>query len=99
ALVCGGVVRLEELADPFDLALVLRVSRAPFFVSPVCRYPQLGMLVHLSRANLYFDAFTAGTDHGGMDGAVEVAFGCRDVVVELPGNVVPQSMHDAECRV
>jgi len=60
------------------------------------RHAQFSVLMHLPGPNLHFDALVAWTDHGGMDRAVEVAFGCGDVVVKLAGYVMPQTVHDPE---
>ena len=91
--VSGGFLRLEQPAHPFDLAFVLRVSRAAFLVLPVRGHAELGVLVHLARADLHLDAAPLRPDHGGVDRAIEVALGRGDVVVELAGNVRPQPVH------
>jgi hypothetical protein len=65
-----------------------------------CQWPaELRVLVHLARADLHFHAALLRADDGGVDRAIEVAFGRGDVVVELAGDVGPQPVHDAERRV
>ena len=72
---------------------------AAFLVGPVRRDAELGVLVHLARADLHLDALRLRPDHGGVDRAVAVALGGRDVVIELARHVGPLAVHDAERRV
>ena len=60
------------------------------------RQPELGLVVHLPRADLHLDGLALGPQHRGVDGAVEVVLGRRDVIVELAGNVGELSVHQAE---
>ena len=55
-----------------------------------------GDLVHLAGADLQLDALLAGPDHGGVDRAVVVLLGRRDVVLEAAGNDRPGGVDDAE---
>ena len=95
----GTLLRLEEPAYPFDLALVVGIARAALLVGPVRRHPELGVLVHLGGADLDLDALCQRSDHGGVDGAVAVALRGRDVVVELSRDVGPAPVHHPERRV
>ena len=89
----------EQLAQPLDLAVVGGVAPAAFLVTPVSRDPELGMLVHLARADLHFDGNLAGTDDGRVQRAVGVVLGGGDVVVELARNVGPAAVHQAQRRI
>src|SRR5262249_49358362 len=95
----GSILRLEELAHPLDLAFVLAVTGNGFAVCPVWRCAELAVLVHVACSDLDLDAPASGTDHGCMNGAIEVAFRGRDVVVELARNVMPQPVDNAERRI
>ena len=55
-----------------------------------------GDLVHLPGADLQLDALLARTDHGGVDRAVVVLLGGRDVVLEAARHHRPGGVHDAE---
>ncbi len=55
--------------------------------------------MHLMGADLDFDRLRARPDHRRMDGAVQIVLWRRDVVVELPGDELPQRVHDAERRI
>ena len=63
------------------------------------RQPELGLVVHLARADLHLDGLAFGAQHRGVDRAVEIVLGRGDVVVELAGNVRPAPVHQAERRV
>ncbi len=95
---CGGgaFTRLQEPAHPLDLPLVLGVARTSFLVGPVSGHAQLGMLMHLARADLHLDALPLRTDDGRVNGAVEISLGRRYVVVELAGDVCPHAVHHPE---
>ncbi|MGY4289639.1 hypothetical protein ACVWXO_008905 [Bradyrhizobium sp. LM2.7] len=56
----------------------------------------LGDLVHRLGADLKLDALVARADHGGVNRAVVVLLGRRDVVLEAPGHDRPGGMDDAE---
>ena len=58
-----------------------------------------GDLVHLLGADLQLDALLAGADHGGVDRAVVVLLGRRDVVLEAARHHRPGRVHDAERAV
>ena len=60
---------------------------------------EFGDLVHLLGADLQFDPLVAGTDHGGVDGAVVVLFRGRDVVLEAARHHRPGGVHHAERAV
>ena len=87
---------LEQLAQPDDLLLVGRVGASAFLVAPVRGDAQLGVLVHLARADLDFERQLARADHRRVQRAIGVVLRRRDVVVELAGDVRPQPVHDAE---
>ena len=55
-----------------------------------------GDVVHLVRADLQFDALLAGADHGGVDRAIVVLLGRRDVILEAARHDRPGRVHDAE---
>ena len=76
-----------------------RAARAPFLVLPVRRDAELGVAVHLARADLHLHALAVGADHGGVQRLVAVGLGQRDVVLEAPRHRAPDRVHDAERRV
>ena len=51
-------------------------------VPPVGGDAVLGHVMHFLGADLHLDALLLGPDHGGVDGAVVVALGRRDVILE-----------------
>ncbi len=51
------------------------------------------------RADLYFDRLRAGSDDGGVNRTVPIVLGGGDVVVELPGDELPQRVHHPERRI
>ena len=59
----------------------------------------LGGLVHLVGADLQFDPLARWAHDGGVQGAVIVGLGRRDVVLEAPGHGLPAKMHRAQRRV
>ena len=68
-------------------------------VERVRRDAVFGDLVHFLGADLQFDALLAGADHGGVDRAVVVLLGRRDVVLEAARHHRPGGVHDAERAV
>ena len=56
----------------------------------------LRLLVHVARANLDLDASLLGPDHRGVERAVAVGLGRRDVVLEAAGHHRVGAVHDAE---
>src|SRR5690606_10350931 len=65
-------------------------------VAPMRGDAELGVPVHLVRADLNLDGQLLGADDRRMQRAVAVALRRRDVVVELPGDVRPEAVDDAE---
>ena len=55
-----------------------------------------GDLLHFAGADLQLDALLARPDHRGVDGAVIVLLGRRNVVLEASRNDRPRRVHDAE---
>src|SRR3546814_7825679 len=81
--VVGVIEDVEQLAHPavlpaFDL-------RAVLLVYPVGGYAVLGHLMHVVRADLHLDAMPLRSDDGGVQRAVAVGLGGRDVVLEKIG--------------
>ena len=99
--IVGGVLLFgcEQRAQLVDLALVRLIAAAAFLVAPMRGDAALGIGVHLVGADLDFDRLVAGTEHGGVNRAVQIVLRGRDVVVELAGNELPERVHDAERRV
>src|SRR5882757_1206019 len=60
------------------------------------RDAELGDLVHLYGADLQLDALLAGADHRGVDRAIVVLLGGRDIVLEAAGHHRPGGVDDAE---
>src|SRR5690606_8192488 len=92
----AAVRRIEKLPEPCDLLLVRPIRARSLLVAPVRGHTELGVLVHLVRAYLELDGQLLGADDRRMQGAVAVALRRRDVVVELAGDVRPETMDDAE---
>ena len=86
--------RLQQPPHPLDLARVLLVACATLFVLPVRGDAKLGLLVHLARADLNFNAQLLRSNHGGVDRAVQIFLGQRDVVIELSWHIAPIAVHD-----
>src|ERR1700722_10607905 len=68
----GALLRLQQAPYPLDLALILGIPGAAFFIGPVGGDAELGVLVHLPGTNLHLDTLARGPHDGGVDGAVEV---------------------------
>src|SRR5689334_7979431 len=55
-----------------------------------------GNLIHLTGADLQFDALGAGPDHRGVDRAVVILLRRRDVILEAAWHDGPGGVHDAD---
>ncbi len=100
-LVVGGPV--EASADPADLRVdALVVGRhvalgvAGALVEPVRGDAVLGLVVHVEGADLDLDGARVRADHGGVQRLVAVGLGHGDVVLEAPGQRVPERVDGAE---
>ena len=62
----------------------------------MCGESELGVCMHVVRANLHLERASSVSDHARMQRLVLIAFRTRDVVVELARHERPQRMHDAE---
>ena len=93
----GGDV-FDGLAQPGEgLALVANFAEVgAFLVGGVCGDAVFGDAVHLLGADLQLDTLPAEPDDGGVDRAVVVMLGDRDVVLEASWNDFPVGMHDAQ---
>ncbi len=87
------------MPQPGDLVVVARVRTRLLLVAPVRGHAQLGVLVHLVGADLHLQRAPARPDDGGVQRAVVVALRVGDVVVEFPGDRLPDVVGDAEHRV
>ena len=87
---------LERLADPFELLVQLVDMSLSFLVPPVSGDAVLGQPVHLPGTDLHFQRFALRPHDRRMKGAVHVVLGVGDVIVELPGDGLPQRVDDAE---
>ena len=96
ALVGQVFLPLQYLAQPRDLLVEAGVRFRAFLVAPVRGDAEFGMLVHLAGAYLHLEREAARADHRGMQRAVVVALGVRDVVVEFAFDRRPQFMHQPE---
>ncbi len=102
---CTGrrVLPLQHLPQPCDAVLEGRIApleaRPALLVPPVGGNAELGVLVHLERADLHLERLALRAVHGGMERAVVVRFRLGDVIVELARQRRPKVMHDAQCRV
>jgi hypothetical protein len=90
---------LQQLSYGQDLLVIAPVGTAAFLVAPVRGDTQLGLVLHLLRANLHFQRAPVGSIHSRVDGLVVVALGRGDVIVELARQEPPQVVHDAQRRV
>jgi len=95
----AGLGGLEQLAHPLHLTLIARVKRTVFLVTPARRHSEFRLFVHLVRADLDFYRLPARTDHGDMNRAIEIIFGCGDIVVKLTRYIPLVPVHDAKCGV
>ena len=92
----------QQLPQPRDLLVegAFGARAGPgLLVTPVRGHAELGVLVHLLRADLHFQRAPVRADHGRVQAAVQVGLGTRDVVVELLRDRRPQVVHDAEGRI
>ncbi len=76
----------QQLPHPGDLAFELRIALAAFLVAPMRGHAQFSVFVHFHGADLHLDDPSFRSDHGGMQGAIVVAFGIGDVIVKFTGN-------------
>ncbi len=93
----GVLEDVEELAQPAVLLAVL--AALALLVDPVRRHAELGHVVHLAGADLHLDALPLGSDHAGVERAVVVGLGRRDVVLEAAGDDRILGVDDAEALV
>ncbi len=91
-------VPFQHLAQPGNFLFVLVGPGLDVgaLVAPMRTHTQLRFFVHGVGADLHFQHFALGADHGGVQRAIAVFLGVGDVVVELLGNVPPQRMDDAQ---
>ena len=91
----GGMLQnIEQLAQP---AILLSLGLAAvLLVAPVCRDAQLGDLVHLAGTDLHLDALTLRPDDAGMERAVIVGLGRRDIVFEPARHDRVMAVDDAQ---
>ena len=74
-----------------------RVGRRPaLFVDPVRGDAALGLVLHLGGTDLDFDALAERADHAGVQRAVAVRLGHRDVVLEALRQHLVAAMQQAE---
>ncbi len=97
--VAAVVAGVEQLPQEADLLVESRGRAAAFLVAPVSRNAEFRLPVHIERANLDLQRLALRTNHGRVQGAVVVFFRVRDVVIEFPGQVGPEVVHDPERRV
>ena len=91
----GGVEDLDQIANPAHLLVVA----GRLLVGPVRGQPVIGLGMHFGSADLDFHARVAGMDHAGVQRAIAVALGRRDIVLEPPRHHRPAAMDDAKRAV
>ena len=99
AHVTGFVMPVQHLPQPGDLFLVgtgQLVGCIRALVLPVGAHPEFRLLMHVESANLHLQYLALGPDDRGMQGAIAVLLGVGDVIVKLVGDVVPQTVHQAQ---
>ena len=90
---------VDQLPQPSHLFLEPLVARISFFIGPVGGHSVLSDLMQFKGLDLHFQGRPAVADHGCVQGLVHVLFGIANVVVELPGNGVPELVDHAQCLV
>ncbi|CRI65006.1 hypothetical protein THIOKS12210051 [Thiocapsa sp. KS1] len=90
------VLELKPVAHPDDTPLELGVVALGLLVGPMGGDTELGMLMHLVGADLHLERLVLRTDDGRVERPIHVALGRGDVVVELLGDVLPESVHQSE---
>ena len=90
---CGMVEDFDEVVDPRHLEVGVGLA---FLVGPVGGEAALGLLVHLAGADLDFDPHLRIVDHRGVERAIGVALGRRDVILEAPRDHRPLLVDEAE---
>ena len=88
-----GLQDLDEVGDPAVLAVGADLL---FLIGPMRGEAEFSLRVHLGRADLDLDARIVGVDHAGVQRAIAVAFGRRNVILEPPRHHRPAPMDDAE---
>jgi len=96
AVVLALVPAFEPVTHLRQPALEGRVLLFVLLVGPVGHHAELGMLVHVPGADLRLEGLIFGSDHGRVQRLVQVALGGGDVIVELPGDVLPEPVHDSQ---
>ena len=80
--ILGVLKDIHQLLDPVVVVARRLIGRnRAVLVGPVCRQPQLSLLVHVVAADLDFDRLVLRPDDHGMDRLVAVGLGCGDVVL------------------
>ena len=82
----GAGLARQHLRRRSDTVLVERMRRDSVFRD----------LVHIPGADLQFDALLARANHRGVNGAIVVLLGRRDVILEATRDHRPGRMHDTE---
>ena len=98
-----GAQGIEELARVVRLPLPVHhprdpgrlVARAVLLVEPVGGDAELGRRVHRVGPDLDLERLALGTDHRRVQALVHVELGHRDVVLEAPGQRLPERVDDA----
>src|SRR5690606_36405064 len=90
----------EQLAQPGDFVVVtILAASAPFLVAPVRRHAILGEAMHLGGADLDLERLAVVGNDDGVQRAIAVRLGARDVVVVFLGNRLPDAVDHAQHRV
>ena len=89
----GMVEDLDQIVDPRHVEVGARLA---FLIGPVGGEAALGLLVHVLVADLDFDPHLGIVDDRGVQAAVAVALGRRDVILEAARDHRPAPVDQAE---